>query len=76
MKTKKIYKDKDEFVIQRVNQFNHSTKRIFINEQGLIEGLEAYSQFDLSQYDIQVSPELWATVINRVVRMWYSQTIH
>ncbi|KAB2331564.1 hypothetical protein F7731_18460 [Cytobacillus depressus] len=76
MKTKKIYKDKDEFVIQRVNQFNHSTKRIFISEQGLIEGLEAYSQFDLSQYDIQVSPELWATVINRVVRMWYSQTIH
>jgi len=68
MKTLKIFKDYNEFVIERINEFNHSTKRRFISEQGLLEGLEAYSQADLSQYDIQVSPELWALVLNQLQR--------
>ncbi|ETI67258.1 hypothetical protein [Neobacillus vireti] len=70
MKKLKIYKDKDEFVIERVNQFNHSTKRFFISEQGLIEGLEVYTLKDISQYEIQASHEVWAMVINSLVKMW------
>jgi hypothetical protein len=68
MKKLRIYKDYNEFVIERINEFNHSTKRCFITENGLKEGLEAYSQDDLSQYDIQVSPELWAMVLNQLQR--------
>jgi hypothetical protein len=64
MKQLHIYKDKKsgEFVIERVNQFNHSFKRCFITEQGLLEGLQAYLPVD--EYQLEVSPELWGMVIN------------
>lgn len=53
MKRLKIYKDEGEFVIERINEFNHATKRRFISEQGLLEGLDAYSSDELSKYELQ-----------------------
>lgn len=63
MKKLSIYKQNDEFVIERTNQFNHATKRFFTSEEGLKEGIQAYMDF-LDEYELNVSNELWATVIN------------
>lgn len=38
MKTLKIYKENNEFVIERINQFNYATKRTYITEKEFIEG--------------------------------------
>jgi hypothetical protein len=68
MKQLKIYKDTDGYTIQRINEFGHSSRRVFFSEEGLLEGLDAYSQEQLSEYDIQVSGEdgLWALVLNHL----------
>jgi len=63
MKKLLVYMENEEFVIERVNEFNHAIKRFFISENGLFEGLEAYKPV-MSEYDIQVSDELWTKVIN------------
>lgn len=65
MKKLKIYKENGEFVIERVNQFNHATKRLFISEEGLKEGLQSY-QMVIDEYELEVSEELWALVNNFV----------
>ncbi len=64
-KTIKVYKENDEFVLERINQFNHSTKRTFITENGLLEGLEQY-RYVLDEYEIEVSDDLWGKVINHL----------
>ncbi|OUB38596.1 hypothetical protein BK708_00085 [Bacillus thuringiensis serovar yunnanensis] len=63
MKKLLIYKENDEFVIERVNEFNHAFKRFYISEQGLFEGLQSYRQV-LSEYELEVSDELWSMVLN------------
>lgn len=63
MKKLRIYKENEEFVIERVNEFNHATKRNFISENGLFEGLLAYQPV-IDEYELEVSDELWALVIN------------
>lgn len=65
MKKLRIYKENGEFCIERVNQFNHATKRFFISEEGLKEGLQAYQPV-IDEYELEVSEELWAFVINFV----------
>lgn len=60
MKKLKIYRESDELVLERVNPFNHSTKRYFITERGLIEALEAYP--DLTEYELEVDADLWEIV--------------
>lgn len=57
MKKLFVYMENKEFVIERVNEFNHSTKRFFITENGLFEGLEVYKPI-ISEYEIQFSDEL------------------
>ncbi|MFT9601006.1 hypothetical protein [Mesobacillus sp.] len=63
MKKLLIYKENDDFVIERVNEFNHAFKRTFISEQGLLEGLQAY-RLVISEYELEVSDELWSMVLN------------
>lgn len=65
MKTLKVYKENDEFVIERVNEFNHSTKRFFITEEGLKEGIDAYHAV-IDEYEIQVVKELQTLVIKHL----------
>lgn len=67
MKKLLVYKENDEFVIERVNEFNHSTKHYFITEEGLKEGLDAYDPV-IHEYALEVSKELWAMVINHLGR--------
>ncbi|OXT15211.1 hypothetical protein B9K06_22120 [Bacillus sp. OG2] len=57
MKRLKVFKENGEFVVERVNEFNHSTKRFFITEEGLKEGLDAYLPV-LREYQIEISEDL------------------
>lgn len=70
MKKLLIYKINNEFVIERVNEFNHAFKRNFISEQGLLEGLQSYKPV-ISEYQLEVSDELWSLVINFLNSMEY-----
>lgn len=63
MKKLLIYRQSEDFVIERVNEFNHGTKRFYSSEEALLEGLQAYDLV-ISEYELEVAPELWATVIN------------
>jgi len=56
-KTLKIYPENDLYVIERVNQFNHSFKRFFTSITGLSEGLQAYDQV-ISEYKVQIDKNL------------------
>lgn len=63
MKKLSIYKENEKFVIERTDEFNHATKRFFTSEEGLKEGIQAYQPV-LDEYELEVSEELWAFVIN------------
>ena len=68
-KTLKIYKDENnDFVIERINDFNHSFKRVFITEEGLKEGLNAYKSV-LHEYEIEATDSVWPIVINHLTEM-------
>lgn len=40
--TLKVYVQDNDFVVERINPFNHSTKHKYISEDGLREGIEMY----------------------------------
>lgn len=65
MKKLRIYKENGEFVIERVNEFNHAFKRSFITEEGLKEGLDAYLPV-MEEYKIEASEDVRALVINHL----------
>lgn len=67
MKKLLIYKENGEFVIERVNQFNHATKRYFSSDEGLLEGLQAYQDV-MEEYELSVADDLWAKVIKYLSR--------
>lgn len=63
MKKLKIYKQDNEFVVERVNEFNHTSKHFFSSELGLFEYLDANRHlFEL--HELEVNTELWTTVVN------------
>lgn len=53
----KVYLEDNEFVIERINPFNHSFKHKYITEDGLREGLESYIPI-IEQMNIQVQQEV------------------
>ncbi len=65
MRTLRITKQEGEFIIEHVNSFGHATKRFFITENGLKEGLNAYAPI-IGQYELEVSDNLWTLVLNYV----------
>lgn len=63
-KVLKIYKENDDYVMERINEFNAAFKRHY-SKAGLIEALQEYKTLgELEKYDIQASNEVWALVIN------------
>ena len=52
-----VYKENGDFVVEHVNAFNHATKRHYISEDGLREGLAPYKPI-MHEYDLQASEEL------------------
>lgn len=76
-----IYKENGEFVIERVNGFNHSFKRKFISEYGLLEVLQTYEGF-IRECELEVSEEPCPLVINFLIErifkddlflLWYGE---
>lgn len=65
MKILKIYKENCDYVIERVNEFNHSEKRFFATETGLKEGLDVYKPV-MDEYEIEASGSVWSLVINHL----------
>lgn len=65
MKKLKIYMENGKFVIEHVNSFGHSTKSSFLSENSLKESLDSYAAV-IDQYELEVSDELWAMVLNYV----------
>lgn len=51
MKKLKIYKENDNFTIERINEFNHSFKNQYITENGLMEAIEAYKPL-IDEYEL------------------------
>lgn len=51
MKKLIMYKENDEFILEHINSFGHSTKRFFVTENGLKAELELYEPV-LNQYQI------------------------
>jgi hypothetical protein len=54
MKKLKIYKENGEFVLERINQFDHATKRFFITENGLLEALDQY-HLVMHEYELSIA---------------------
>lgn len=63
MKKLMIFRENDDFVVERVNEFNHGTKRFFASEEALLEGLQDCESI-IADYELHIIPELWSTVIN------------
>jgi len=61
----KISKENGHFVIERVNDFNHSFKRYFLTEEGLKEGLDAYKD-KVDDYKVEASKEVFSLVVNHL----------
>lgn len=63
MSVLKIYKENDDYVMERIND-NATFKRHY-RKAGLIVALQEYKTLgELEKYDIQASNEVWALVIN------------
>lgn len=63
-----IYKENEDYVIERINEFNHASKKRY-SKAGLIEALENYKVHgNLEEYDIQISDELWSLVVNTLAK--------
>lgn len=68
MKKLWIYKEKDEFLLERTNGFNHATKRIFTTEDGLLEYLDIFVQnHDIDEYELDIPPEIMKIVAVKLV---------
>jgi hypothetical protein len=67
MKKLKIYEEKGEFVFERINEFDHSTKCFFATKEGLTEYVESFKEAqDMSEYKIEVDAALWSAVITEL----------
>ena len=54
----KIYKEKSDYVIERTNQFNHTTKRRFATTEGVKEALDHFINSGIiHEYKIIVEDE-------------------
>lgn len=62
-----VYAENNDFVIEQINEFNHATKRVFPTKENLLENLKIYTNA-LEDYEIEVSKDLWRTVINYLSR--------
>ena len=65
-KTLRIYKKNGEYVIEKINEFNHSTKRFFITVAGLLEALDVYANDTIEAYYLEVSEDLERKVSNHL----------
>lgn len=64
MKKLQIFKEQDDYVIRRINEFGTTFERRY-SKAGLIEAIQQYKTLgELEKYDIQAGDDLWPLVIN------------
>lgn len=73
MKKLKIYKENDSFVLERINQFDHATKRFFITENGLLEAFDQY-QHVMEEYELVI--EQGQDLIGLITRHLANRIVH
>lgn len=73
MKKLKIYKEDDSFVLERINQFDHATKRYFITENGLLEAFDQYQPV-MEEYELFI--EQGQDLIGLITRHLANRTVH
>lgn len=68
MKQLSIYRNEEkEIVLERENEFGHTSKRFFDSEKGLLEALKFYiSSGEIDKYELSVSKEFWSLVIKHL----------
>lgn len=71
MKKLKIYKDNNEFIIEQINELNHSFKKKYITENGFFDALNAYKPV-IEEYDLSIQQEegLSKIVTNFLMSEW------
>lgn len=65
MRTLKLYKEDDEFVVETINEFNHSWKHRYVTVKGLFDHLDSCA-FAIRDWDIEASKELFASVVKHL----------
>jgi hypothetical protein len=66
-KTLTIFRDNDDIVVERKNQFGTAFKKVFETEKGMLDYLEVYKSTDtIADYQLHVSEEFWSLVINHI----------
>jgi len=51
----KIYKDNSKFIIEQINEFNHSIKEQYSTKNELCEAINAYKSV-IEEYDLSIQP--------------------
>ncbi len=65
MKKLIIFKDNQDYVVQRTNEFGTKFEKRFVTEQGLEECLKDYKTNNvIDDYEIETSDDLWKFVID------------
>ena len=67
MGTLEIYNNDEGIVIEQINELNNNIKRIFETKQEMLKHLDSLKQTkELDAFELKVSEEFWADVINRL----------
>jgi hypothetical protein len=65
MKFLSIFRTDEGIIVERRNEFGTNFKSVFETTKGMLECLDVYkSTGKISEYQLNVSNEFWATVIN------------
>lgn len=65
MKTLSVFRTEEGIIVERKNEFGTIFKSIFETTTGMLENLEVYKNTGkLDEYELDVSNEFWAIVIN------------
>lgn len=73
MKKLKIYKQDDDFVIERINQFNHSFKEFMDNDIQVLDRLRDYAE---NGEDYIVMVKIDNKVSQRTLEMFCDRTVN
>lgn len=65
VKTLSVYRSSEGIIVERKNEFGTRFKSVFETTEAMLECLNGYKLVgNIDQYELEVSEEFWATVIN------------
>ena len=63
----KIEKEGEQYILTRINAYNHATKRFCETKEELIELLETYP--NLHDYEFEVDQPLWNVILKAIEKV-------